>query len=473
LPESRSHEVATMSENGTQYQLRSASGDLLEGLGESEAVDRIQALLSEWLRIENMVILSGAGCSMSQDGVTVAGLEKHVLDTLLDLGTDIPDLGTALSLIRARKEQVNDSMKDQANGPVGFETWLSGLATAEHALEASGSLFRSVAARLGSQDIHLTAGELSTLMAAISRIVVSRCSLTLPALSTNAPSGHHALVAKLVARDPTLGRAHLFTLNYDLLFESAADHLRIRYSTGFTGTVEPKFDSSAYALDLYYPGEVTEGRVERFDKFFHLYKLHGSIDWRRNSQSEIVRAASQLLPQWAEWQGWSRSCKLESLICDSDDAVAILPTESKYLQSIGMPYAHLFRALDAHLKTPQTFFLILGYGFGDEHINRIIDEALTNPGLVVLVVDPKPPRKLAQRLSRYQAAGERAFLLTGAGSAEDDSPQRATFEDFAVNLLPHVRWLDDYVKLRRVERVVRQENLGKASPQPSNERDRS
>ena len=253
--------------------------------------------------------------------------------------------------------------------------------------------------------------------------------------------------------------------------EAAADDLRVRYSTGFIGTVEPKFDSSAYALDLYYPGEVAEGRVQRFDKFFHLYKLHGSVDWRRKSQGELIRADSRSLPHWTDWQEWERNDKLDFLRGGAEDAVAILPTESKYLQSIGMPYAHLFRALDSHLKTPQTFFLILGYGFGDEHINRIIDEALTNPGLVVLIVDPAPPPQLRQRLERYQTAGERAFLLTSTPSDEDGPPQRATFEDFAVNLMPHVRWLDDFVRLRRVERLVREGLPGGESAEESNEGD--
>ena len=127
-------------ESGTEYQLHAASGDLLEGLSGSVALDRIRALLSDWLRIENMVILVGSGCSISRNGVTLARLQDHVLDTVLDLGTDLPDLGKALDLVRARKDQGDDT--------VGFETWLSSIATAEHALNASGSLFQSVGARL-------------------------------------------------------------------------------------------------------------------------------------------------------------------------------------------------------------------------------------------------------------------------------------------------------------------------------------
>lgn len=432
--------------SGSRYQLHAASGDLLQGLAASAAIDRVRALLSDWLRIENMVVLLGAGCSISRGGVALAGLQDHVLDTVLDLGTDLPDLGKALDLVRTRKTQLPEG--------TSFETWLSSIATAEHSLSASGSLFRAVRAKLDSGDADLTASELSRLLAMIAKVVVSRCSLGLPPIADGDPSGHHALIAKLVARDPTLGRAHVFTTNYDLLVEGAADDLRVRYSTGFIGSIEPQFDSSAYALDLYYPGEVAEGRVQRFDKFFHLYKLHGSIDWRRKSRSELIRTDARSLPSWDSWQRFKREEKLQYLRVDSEETVAILPTESKYLQSIGMPYAHLFRALDARLKAPQTFFLVIGYGFGDEHINRIIDEALTNPGLVVLIVDPTPPTQLRERLKRYQTAGERAFLLTATNSS-GSAPTHATFDDFAVDLMPHVRWLNDFLHLRKVERLVR------------------
>jgi len=40
------------------------------------------------------------------------------------------------------------------------------------------------------------------------------------------------------------GRAHLFTLNYDTLFEPAPETLRIQYFDGFTGRADARFDSS-------------------------------------------------------------------------------------------------------------------------------------------------------------------------------------------------------------------------------------
>ena len=49
------------------------------------------------------------------------------------------------------------------------------------------------------------------------------------------------------------------------------------------GTVNRTLRSESYHYDLYYPGETTEGRVSRVDRVLHLYKLHGSINWRRRT----------------------------------------------------------------------------------------------------------------------------------------------------------------------------------------------
>ena len=46
---------------------------------------------------------------------------------------------------------------------------------------------------------------------------------------------HLAFLSKLVARDSNLGRVHLFTLNYDTLFEQALEALSVQYFDGFSG----------------------------------------------------------------------------------------------------------------------------------------------------------------------------------------------------------------------------------------------
>jgi hypothetical protein len=56
--------------------------------------------------------------------------------------------------------------------------------------------------------------------------------------------------------------------------------------------------------------------------------------------------------------------------------------------------------------------LVLGYGFGDDHVTRILEAALMNPSLVMLVVEPNPTSPTIERVSRYKDLGKRAFVLT-------------------------------------------------------------
>src|SRR5258706_7811311 len=90
------------------------------------------------------------------------------------------------------------------------------------------------------------AHELSNLLRLIGQTIYVRCSLALPGL-LDKPSGHHALIAKLLARDAALGRANIFTTNYDTLIEQGLDDLAVQYTDGFVGTVKRRFDPSCYS----------------------------------------------------------------------------------------------------------------------------------------------------------------------------------------------------------------------------------
>ena len=57
-------------------------GDLLVGLDQKQGRVRLQALISEWLRMENLVVLTGSGTSVSAGGKTMANLETAVFATL-------------------------------------------------------------------------------------------------------------------------------------------------------------------------------------------------------------------------------------------------------------------------------------------------------------------------------------------------------------------------------------------------------
>lgn len=445
-------------ETTTDYQLIGPADDgdtsnLLCAMNGKESRQRLQALIAEWLRMENLVVLAGAGTSVSSGGKTMDSLERSVLDTLIALPKAPASIGSIID------ERVASVASGAESTKLAFEAWLSYLVNGHFISSMANSPFAGV--RWKNVTAAPTNAELSWFVRTIQGAIFAECALMLADSgdgtgSSNGIAPHLAFLSKLVARDSNLGRSHLFTLNYDTLFEQALELLGIQYFDGFTGRADARFDPSVYGLDIYYPGEVAEGRVRRFDKFLHFYKLHGSIHWQlRNDE---LRARHPDLRKFGDYHNLAVSIKAATLSDLSADlaSVGILPTANKFTQTLTMPYAHLFRALQIRLSVPQTFLLVLGYGFGDDHVTRMIEAALMNPSLVMLVVEPNPNSPTIARVRRYKELGKRAFVLTATQAVHTANPfKAATFDDFACSIMPDVQWLNDFLRLRRFENQIR------------------
>ena len=392
--------------------------------------NRLRALLSQWLKMENVSVLMGSGCSLSHKGLLLSGMEEEILEKInKSLDAKKESESPLKKLILQRKK----NLKDQ-----NFEEWLSTLATAYYLISTEHNGVSRVTWELGGKPITITKEQLRIFLEKIQAQIFDKCTLQLPSPTENGGMGHHSLIGKLVARDATLGRTHVFTLNYDTLIEQALDHLSITYMDGFSGKIEASFDPSSYGLDIYYPGNISEGRVKRYERFLHLYKLHGSVNWQFEG-NRLVRKGIQEKPHGT--------------------TMGILPTSNKLSQTQFTPYSHLFRIFQNHLQQPQTFLLVAGYGFGDEHVNRILDDAmLSNPSLLMLIVDPLPNEKISNRIKTYNVVGERAFLFT---LTEEERELRsilgqpsAFLDEFASDILPNVKWLDEWFKLRKLEKSI-------------------
>ena len=441
----------------------SGSQDLLENKTHEEGLRRIQALLAEWLRMENVVVLTGAGCSVGAGGRVMAGLEKDNLECLVLDAVEQCEISNAAKAIIEWKKS-NDF------GQGNFEDWLSYLFNASCLASSENSPIDSVvwkrhvvdknAEKVTLEQLTLSKEDKRTLCDCINKAIFAECALQLSRNdSSYASSGHIPFLAKLIARDTNLGRTHLFTLNYDTLFEQALEELGIQYFDGFSGKASARFDPAVYGLDIYYPGDVAEGRVRRFDKFLQYYKLHGSLHWYVDG-SGIYRAQHKDLTFTNEYRACcnpsTKAKKLHSNEYNNIGLFGILPTSQKFMQTLDMPYAHLFRMFHVRLNQPQTFLLVLGYGFGDDHVNRIIETALMNPSLVMLVVEPNSKSPIVKRIGRYQNLGQRAFVLTERiKDGQDCTYKIATFKDFAQNVMPDVQWLEDFKQLRRFEEQIR------------------
>ena len=433
-----------------EYQLIGPSedgkiGNLLAGQKPKEARQRLQALISEWLRMENLVVLTGAGTSKSSGGKLMTDLENSVFETVRNC-KDIT--ATTIAIIDQRQALLPAGTKK-----IGFEDWLSYLVNAKHLAQTPDSPFAEVKWKGGST---ANADDLDWLVTRIGRAIFLYCGLRLETTQdAGPPPPHLAFLAKLLARDSNLGRAHLFTLNYDTLFEQALEALGIQYFDGFTGRADARFDPSVYGLDVYWPGEVAEGRVRRFDKFLHFYKLHGSIHWQiRNGE---LRARHTDLAPFEQIRALEPALRAVELEAQTQhlSPIGILPTANKFVQTLATPFAHIFRAFQIRLSVPQTFLLVLGYGFGDDHVTRLIETALMNPSLIMLVIEPDPNSPTIKRIQRYKELGKRAFVLTASEAAHITAPfKRATFDDFGTNVMPDVQWLEDFLRLRRFEKQI-------------------
>jgi hypothetical protein len=166
----------------------------------------------------------------------------------------------------------------------------------------------------------------------------------------------------LSMRSRGLAPAWVFTTNYDLFNERAMDRSGIPYSNGFAGTIERRFNPATYRRALAEQLDISSKRWAAVDGYVHFCKLHGSLNWTEEQSGlfPIREAAEKLDP--------------------AKDRVMIYPTPSKQTASFGSPYSDMFREFQQQIVQDQSVLFVMGFSFGDEHINNIIFQGLTLPG---------------------------------------------------------------------------------------------
>lgn len=187
---------------------------------------------------------------------------------------------------------------------------------------------------------------------------------------------HKSIIQKLAKRAVEKPRVKLFTTNYDLCLEEAASRLGVILIDGFSHSAEQRFNRDYFHHDLV-RRPISGTRADYIDGVFHLYKLHGSIDWRRRADSVVIR---------------SRSPDNSVL-----KPVLIYPRSTKYQEAFETPYLDMFAALQGALREPDTTVIVSGFGFADDHISSPIWSALeSNLSLRFIMVDPSyiPPQEL-------------------------------------------------------------------------------
>lgn len=178
---------------------------------------------------------------------------------------------------------------------------------------------------------------------------------------------HMAFVRKFARRSPEKPRVKLFTTNYDLCIETAASRLGVVLIDGFSHSAVQRFNRDHFQHDIVRRAAAST-KADYLDGVFHLYKLHGSVDWRRQSDGTVIRSQAET---------------------SSDrQPVLIYPRSTKYQEAFETPYLDMFAALQAALREPDTTLIISGFGFADDHISAPIWSAIeTNLSLRVILCD--------------------------------------------------------------------------------------
>ncbi|MBQ3371461.1 MAG: SIR2 family protein [Mogibacterium sp.] len=181
-----------------------------------------------------------------------------------------------------------------------------------------------------------------------------------------------------------LKRASIYTPNYDLAFEYSLDKLTIEYKDGFSGFVNRVFD----------PRTLQGG-----DKTA-LVKIHGSVNWV--VEDEKVR---EFQPRFKDGK----------VIIDDTAPVLIYPTSHKLYQTYSTPYSELMRHMLDEMETGKNVIIVLGYKYGDDHINEILFKALENPNnlFYFFLYNPEEKEEFVEQLYRLAESMPNINVLTG------------------------------------------------------------
>ena len=219
---------------------------------------------------------------------------------------------------------------------------------------------------------------------------------------------HEKFLKSLMQRPLNLQRANIFTSNYDLAFEYAFDNLGIKYIDGFSGFHHRYFKPETFNYDVFYPGSITAGKVQRIEKVVRYFKLHGSISWvsdEKRSSSNIYGIEEmpiELIKRKTKDKGDFGYGNL-----------MVYPTAVKKSYTLDLPYSELFRHFAYCTSQPQSVLFTVGYSFCDEHFNDIIYQALSNPSFTLIIVDYNGSQKSAEIKRLRDLNDPRIIILEG------------------------------------------------------------
>lgn len=368
--------------------------------------------VAQAVRLEHVGVLLGAGASVVCGGKAMAALWTDFVAQYGDLA---------------------NTMVEQNFVPAPPET-----PNIEQALDKV-AIALSDATRTG-----LETGELIAIRDALLRSVIGAAILDSYWLNDPSSAGadhrldsHVRMLTRLAhTRQPGQPAPWVFTTNYDMAVELAAENASLHVRDGFRGFHDRVFTPSAFDLGLRNTEAQGEAQFGTYEVY--LAKLHGSLSWTIGEdggvRSEQIR---NIAPRLEEFVAGNT---------DESAGVLVFPSSAKFVDTVGFVYGELMRRLTQFLSRPNVCLIVGGYGFGDNHLNRLLLSALNNPTMQLIVylpeVDGFGDNGVATNHDALSAS-QRAFLNLKLPQVTVIGGGTAAYFDSLANHLPDPTVLDD------------------------------
>ena len=231
-----------------------------------------------------------------------------------------------------------------------------------------------------------------------------------------------SFLMSFASRTGTRDRLQIFTTNYDRIIEAGAELAGLHLLDRFVGSLAPIFRSSRLDVDMHYNPPGIRGEPRYLEGVARFTKLHGSLDWinvGKNIRRIGLPFGAENIDPYLQAPGLTGANALQLMI---------YPNSAKDRETAAYPYVDLFRDFAAAVCRPNSTVISYGYSFGDEHINRVIEDMLTIPSTHLVVIAHGDP--LDRIMETYKKLGRPAQITLLIGDHLGD------FQTLVDNYLP-------------------------------------
>lgn len=362
------HELILVKENGEIQNAGSCSWipDKGDKVTNTDYRKRIEPWLTSLFQSEHLSLLCGSGITNAISHKAEAGGSASMGTKAFNIFKDEID--------EAAKASAEASGRDKGN--------------IEDQIRTANDLLRGLKIMKNDADAKTLETDLNRIIGEFAKSILCSEKAIAMARDEKRNDAYSVLVNFLLSFASRTGnreRLNIFTTNYDRLIEVGAELAGVHLMDRFVGTMMPIFRSSRLNLDIHYNPPGIRGEPRYLEGVARLTKLHGSVDWVQNG-GEIRRIG---LPFGAE--DITPYLKAPGLYGADALKLMIYPNSAKDRETAEYPYVELFRDFAASICRPNSTLVTYGYGFGDEHINRVIHDMLTIPSTHLVMISFNDP----------------------------------------------------------------------------------